>query len=343
MSLELVRRPNTKYWYARGTINGERVTVSLRTADKDEAEKRKSEVEHSLRSETPGGGLVTFAYAAQAYATFRQPSNMDGTNIARLVALFGKKLVSEVTHADLVRAANIIKPEGKAATKNRHVMIPGAAILHYAANNGWREWIRIKKFKEPEPKTRYVTAAHEAWLLEAAKIEDEQEALKEAKSRKRKKPAPKDKALLLLWLFRQGDRISDTLRTRYEDCDLVERTVRRHISKTDTTIILPLDDEICAILRVMQEQGKTGRIFHWKYRWGVEKWIRQLCSELEIEFTPHRARHTVGKRLSDAGVSLRLIMDKLGHKDSKSSLRYQRGDVESVRHASQKLVQKTGE
>ncbi len=93
----------------------------------------------------------------------------------------------------------------------------------------------------------------------------------------------------------------------------------------------------------IETRKKTeGPIFPWRTRWGVEKWLRILCQKLEISFTPHMARHTVGKRLSEAGVSLRIIMDKLGHKDSKSSLRYQRGDLETIREASKalKLVQR---
>ena len=42
--------------------------------------------------------------------------------------------------------------------------------------------------------------------------------------------------------------------------------------------------------------------------------------------------------MSESGISLRLIMDKLGHKDEKSSMRYQRGDIESLRQASKSLI-----
>ncbi len=39
------------------------------------------------------------------------------------------------------------------------------------------------------------------------------------------------------------------------------------------------------------------------------------------------------------GASLRTIMDRLGHTDVKSSLRYQAGDIEVVREAGRKLPQ----
>jgi hypothetical protein len=42
------------------------------------------------------------------------------------------------------------------------------------------------------------------------------------------------------------------------------------------------------------------------------------------------ARHTAGTQLNAQGASLRTIMERLGHSDVKSSLRYQAGDVGNV-------------
>lgn len=325
MPLKLIPpgKRGSRFYYARGTINGERFTASLNTTDKAKAEKRKAELELRLINDD-GGDDVTFAYAAEAYSAWRNPKHPDATNIPRLVAVLGNKLVREITQHDLVRAADIIAPNKAPATRNRAVIRPAASILHYAATNKWCDWLRVKTFREPTPKTRFVTDTHEEWLLQAVENEPQ-------------------KRLLLLWLFRQGDRISDTLRTKFEDCDLSERTILRHISKTDRTVTLPLDDEICAMLAAMNPDGeRKGRIFRWQTHHGADRWIKRLCDRLGIIFTPHMARHTLGKRLSDAGVSLRVIMDALGHKDSKSSLRYQRGNVESIRDA-KKLVQKKGE
>jgi integrase len=53
------------------------------------------------------------------------------------------------------------------------------------------------------------------------------------------------------------------------------------------------------------------------------------------------ARHTVGTMLNAQGASLRTIMDRLGHTDVKSSLRYQGGDIEVVREAGKRLPRLT--
>ena len=49
------------------------------------------------------------------------------------------------------------------------------------------------------------------------------------------------------------------------------------------------------------------------------------------------ARHTVGTMLNAQGGFLRIIMDRLGPADVKSSLRYQAGDIEVVREAINRL------
>jgi integrase len=274
MPLKLVRRKGSPYWYVRGTIRGERVTCSTGTANKDDAEIFKADYESAfLRGNPTGDGDVTFAYAASAYSSWRNPKEPDITNITRLVAVLGEKLVQSITQDDLVQAANVIKFGRHPATKNRAVIRPASAILHYAANNKWCDWLRIKTFREPAPKTRFVTEAHEQWLLEAVTGDE-------------------NKRLMLLWIFRQGDRISDIVRVRHEDCDLSAMTVRRYISKTDTTVTLPLDDEICSIL---EKRGKTdGPIFPRRTRWGVNRWLKKHCNGLGLDLTPHMGRHTVG-------------------------------------------------
>lgn len=318
MPLKLVRRSKSPYWHARGCVQGfGRCTFSLRTTDKAEAERRKAEIEAELYRPQRGDN-VTFAIAAEHYAASRNLSDIDIQNIANLNAVIGDMNVTDVTQATLIQTADRIKKGKAAATRNRHVLTPAAAILHYAAKNDWCKHIEVSKLQEPPPKTRSVSDDVIDKLFAAVKGDEE-------------------KTLILLWMFRQGDRVSDILATRYDDCDLTARTLRRYIGKTRRTITVPLDDDICQILVQRVSNGADGRIFHWKYRFGVERWLRILCRKLDVVFTPHMARHTVGKKLSNSGASVRTIMDKLGHADVKSSMRYQNTEIDTLRKASNVL------
>lgn len=75
---------------------------------------------------------------------------------------------------------------------------------------------------------------------------------------------------------------------------------------------------------------REGWVFPWRTKSGVYAWLRPLRQALGVTFTPHMARHSVGKRHNDAGAGLRTIMARLGHQDVKSSIRYQAEDIEVV-------------
>ena len=63
--------------------------------------------------------------------------------------------------------AHDLFPGRKPETKNRSVIKPAAAILHYAARNKWCEWLRIERFAEAAPVTRAATADQARLLLAA--------------------------------------------------------------------------------------------------------------------------------------------------------------------------------
>lgn len=177
----------------------------------------------------------------------------------------------------------------------------------------------MKRFEGETVKTRFVSDACEQWLRIATKDDEHQN-------------------LFIIWAFKQGDRVSDILQIKYEDLDLERKVVFRYISKSDQYKTLPLDAEICTIIK---DRGITeGLIFPWRTRWGVYAWLRPLCQGLEIEFSPHRARHTLGKRLNDSGAGLKTIMNILGQSDPKSAIRYQETDLASMTEAKARVLGK---
>lgn len=316
-------RKGNRFWIARGTVCGRRVEVSTGTTDKIAAKRFAVEAEREIEREiaesrVPSpGAVVTFAKAARHFEAFRWPGGTpkdDARRLAGLVREIGQKPVGDIVQADLVAAAEALKPIGSPATRNREVITPASAVLHYAADNGWCLWKRIKRHREPKPKTRAVDFDTAAALIGAA----------DGKQR-----------LLLLWLFKQGDRISDALSITWEMIDLTAGTVSHRQGKTENDRVAPLDDEL--VVALANEPGKNGRLFPWRTKSGVYKWLRPLAKGLGITFTPHMARHSVGTWFSAEGAGLRTIMEKLGHSDAKSSLRYQAGDIEVVRQVQNRL------
>jgi integrase len=285
----------------------------------------------------PVGAIPTFGDALRAYAE-RQNLNVDDPRyyldgkptrpgarmqvrrLSRLVAALGDRPVAEIVESDLIALANRAMPQAKASTKNRDVITPARSALALATRQHWRYESAIKKFVEDEPRTRAVNLAAEEALIAAT-------------------PEGSKKRLLLLWLFRQGSRITETLEVRWRrpvddvgiDLELevagIQGVVDMYRGKDGKVKRFALATEVKAELARIPASEREGALFPWRDRHGVYRWLRPLAKELGIAFSPHCARHTVGTRLSALGASLRTSMDVLGHADPASSLRYQASNL----------------
>lgn len=329
-------RKGNKFWIAIIKAGGRRVETSTKALTKTDAKRVAEQVERKLLTAQPprAGDVVTFGEAARRYAAFKQIDLDDlgaqrgrqretATRLLKLIAALGRERLADISHATLVACANKLHGHHTAQTRNREVMCPAAAILHYAAKNNWVPWLRIDLFKQPKAKTRAVSFAVASALIEAAPAGPQQR--------------------LLVWLFCQGTRISDSLRVQWADIDLKRGTFRLHIAKTDTYVEMPLHAEVIEVLAAVPPEAQHGALFPWSDRSSVYAWLAPLSERvLGQRVTPHQARHSVGSWLAQDGANLPTIMKKLGHLDVKSSLRYQTVDIETVRAASERLPRLRG-
>jgi integrase len=345
MALKLVEpgKRRNKFWLAYGKVDGKVVSQSTGESNRAKANAWLKEFERQRRAMTAviPKDQRTFGQAARAYLRFRgidldhaegPAQRAEIRRIRRLLDVLDTRLIVELSSADLHQAAQQIYPAGQPSTLNREALRPAAAILHYASDNGWCPHLRIKLFAEKPPKTRALAAELDDALLAGIP------AGKRSTSRRGSDPVLR--RLVVLWFLRQGTRVSDTLRITWDDIKLDRETFSLFVSKTKTWHDFALDPEIVEALQAIPLADRTGPVFPWKQKTGVYKWLRPLTRELKIAFTPHMGRHSVGKRMNDAGLGLRTIMETLGHADHKSSLRYQAGDIEVVRAGLRTLAAK---
>lgn len=329
MSLKLLApgKRRNKTYYIIGSLDGNKVEKSTGTDDRQLSKEVLATFLEDYRKVKKVKKFMSFAQAADGYKSSHALSSEDTARIDYICGHIGGMPVMDVVKDDIYRVAEA-KYAGrkiKASTKNRYIITPASAVLNYAAANNWRAPIEISRFKEATPAPRYVTPDLERILNRAL--------------RKKHTPNRVQKRLLLLWIFRQGDRISDILRVRYEHCNLDNKTIMRHVSKSDRYVVLPLDETICRYLRRRPE--REGPIFIWRTRFGAAQWLQKLSKKLGVAFTPHMGRHTLGKRLNDAGAGLKTIMQILGQSDPRSAIRYQTTGIEELRTAKNKA--KVGE
>ena len=313
------KRKGNRVYIIRGTVDGQRFELSAQTTDKAKAERDAPSLVASAlaagadeqRDIDPS--VLTFEQACRLYIA-RGVSGREERRLEKLYPVLGARRQKDIVEADIVAAANALYPKDTNQTRNRNVVTPVSSVLHYAAKNKWRDWLRIARFKEPKPKTR-------------AASRDVRKILLANTTGKRR--------LLILWLFGQGTRITDTVRVEWPHLSLQAGTVELWVAKTREWRTLPLDD---ALLAALANEDKGKPLWPWKTRDGVYKWLQPLCKRLGIAFTPHMARHSVGAWLNESGAGLRTIMDALGHESPVSSMRYQSAGVEVVREAKRKMA-----
>lgn len=314
-----------KHWSMRGTpiAGGDRIEESTGQTTREAAEQYIALYEAELLRQSNSTIAPTFRDVAERYKS--EKNHLDRLDIRRvnaLIALLGDKPVTEVNRKSLVDVADIMGDKWTNATKNRAVIIPGAAILHYAADHEWRDDIRIKRFKTKKSPPRDASPETAIKIIKAAPDGDEK--------------------LLLLWMFCCGDRITDALEIECKYIDWKNAIYRHYNSKNDQWREAPIDNMIIQYARKIQKYGlKEGRLFpRWKYRWSVYKWLKPLAKRLDVEFTPHMGRHFLGKLFKDNRAGQGLTMERLGHQDTESSMIYQAKNVEAVRRVTRDSLKK---
>jgi integrase len=358
------RRKGNTFYIARGRVGGRLVEFSTKTTDKAAAERfaiaALAELaalgrERDADAEPGQPQVKTFRDAALAYTAFRYPPLAEAERAAllagdakareklkridraikeinRLIAELGTRPLATITHADLVATALKLYPTHMASSRNRLAITPASAILHYAADQGWCAYQRLARFREPRAVTRAVDMESAQTLISAAQALGHVEMM-----------------AALTFLFGQGMRISDAIAIEWPRLDLTRGTIEVDIDKTDDTVEKALQDDVRAALAALpagpESRGKTvGHVFPWRNRWAFYRALEPVLAATGIKFTPHMARHSLGKWLNASGAGLRSIMDILDHKDPKSSMRYQSTDVKGQRLALEnvgKIVGKT--
>jgi integrase len=289
------RSPN---WTARGSEFGRRVEFSTGTRDRRQAEETvKAYLETLIRERI---GAKTFAYAIDAYCAYKHPGKTERKWFARMKAMFGDKRLEEVIHADLVQVIERYMPEASNAYKNRAVITPASAVLHYAAKQRWCPYVKMERYKVPKESQRQPARREDVGALLGA--------------------TSGPKHLLFAILFETGLRISDALALTAPAGTSDLGYVR--LQKTRSQLLAPISSDLQYLIAA-SARYHGDHLFPWRSRWSVYKWLRPLCRELGVEYTPHRSRHALATDLQLAGRSDAEAAKYGGWSDPQSLRRYQ--------------------
>ena len=122
-----------------------------------------------------------------------------------------------------------------------------------------------------------------------------------------------------------GARLSELLRLRWSDINMKTRRAHVHETKNGTPRVLPLTDELVALLLPLQEVGngmlfpgtKPGKPFEFRPHWN------DAVKAAGVEnFRFHDCRHSCASYLAQNGATLIEIAEILGHKQLEVTKRY---------------------
>lgn len=302
MPYKLVPPGKRRFWYVRGTIDRQRFEVSTGETDRRRAETWAAEYVAALgRDAVPDDGPIAFDRAAELFMAWRRPRPAEERLIRRVAAWFAGRPLAQIRHAHIVEAANAILPAATGATRNRKVVVPIAAVMHYAAEQGWVEYRRFRKFPEPRRSPRQ-PASDDAMAALMSAVDGHRRAI-------------------LAVLYETGLRITDALNIEWAAVNLPAGRLLAKVGKTDERIAIPLSAPLVAMLAGLPKGGRY--VFPWRTRRGVYAWLKPLREQLGVAYTPHQSRHALATAALEAGMPDRAAADLGAWRDARSLHRYQ--------------------
>lgn len=245
-------------------------------------------------------------------------------NSKAVLGFFGADTpVQDITLDDIDRfVAHLLNERGNSGgTVNRKLSCL-SRILRTAFERGKLEKMpKMPKRREAEHRIRFLSPEEEArmlTILEATATQDVQDAI--------------------LCLLYTGFRCGELWRLECRDIDLERGTLTAWKTKNHHPRTVPIVGRIRPIIeRRMQACGGTGRLFPM----GSNDWLRRPWDILRYhmgmdddpQFVPHMLRHTCATRLSQAGVSMPIIKEWMGHTSITTTARYAHFSPSDLRHA----------
>ena len=326
--LKIVQRKGSPYYYLRGTVRGQPVFESSKTADREIADaiRIKREAELLERSVHGAAATVSFLEAAVLYLE----AGGERRYLKPLIDFFGSMKLAQIDQAAIDRAARVLKPDAKPATVNRQIYAPMAAVLHFATERKLCEYVKIKRLKESKGRARWLQPNEAERLITACSPH---------------------MVPLVTFLFYTGARLSEALYLDWREVDLARRRVVFLDTKNGEDRGVPLHPRVFEALanlphregRVFLRPGrKVGRnrreMVPYARREGgggqIDTGFKAACRRAGItDFHPHDCRHTWATWLYRETRDLRQLMEIGGWKSIKMVERYTHVNPDHLRSA----------
>lgn len=334
------------FWY-----DGQRYRKSWGTISKTLA----MEKERRYRNEVAGGKhrirarrirFEKFAAKYLEYArTHKKPSSAkrDESAINMMAPFFRNRLLSDINPFMVERYKRQRREEGRAVSTVNNDLKALKGICKKAFEWGYLTqnfMTGVRLMPEDNEKMWVLTPEEEARLIEACEARPQHE---------------KYLADLVRFALNSGMRLAEIRGLRKIDVHMAERFVLVRDTKNHENRRVPINDALKAVIEwrlainpaaefLFHRKGGHRLTLLTKSFWTavakaglIRKETDAAGSLKTVRFRFHDLRHTFGSRIGMAGADLKTIMEIMGHKTSKMSMRYQHPTPEHKLAAVQKL------
>lgn len=291
----------------------------------------------------PTNSKITFKEFSEKYlstyaATSLKPSSYNRTKdiINRvLTPFFGDKKLSEIRPEDVEAFRTQRLKKVSPSTVNREFSRL-RSIFYKAVEWGFLRaypFKSIKELKEPPGKVRFITPEEFERLLWACHPES---LLQNPNNwgRKFSKLLSDYLKPIVIIAFHTGMRMGEILNLKWQDVNLITRTISIETAKSNHRRIIPINNTLYQIFLSLQNNSTEEKIFPNIYNQQLTNAFSRACKRAGINnFRFHDLRHSFASYLAMAQQNLRTIQILLGHKDFRMTMRYSHLSDQTLKEA----------
>ncbi len=270
--------------------------------------------------------FVERRYWPTVKATFSGGEELRARSIldAQILPRFGGTKLAKLRREDIERWQADRRGEVSASTANKELMrlnhlLNRAVAWGYLRANPARG---IKRGKEAPGRVRYLSAEERERLLNGAQVSVKAQDGRTWVTRREPNPALR---LYILAALQTGARRGELANLLWTDVDMKARTISFRYTKNGLSRSVPMTDTLRAVLLALPRPlAPDTHVFPEREPKVLTRAFSRLVADLKIpNLRFHDLRHDAASTLTMAGVPQRTVMEILGHRDPRMTMRYQ--------------------
>lgn len=346
----LVKRGNSKFWYAQFQIDHQTIVRSTKTSDRKVALQVAAKILADVHAELLLGkkASITLETALHRFANskFGTPNhrNLESQIRVILALLSGSISLIKVNSDTLERFRQKRLSQGCASQTIKHGINCLMGAIQLARKDGYQSpSITVPLVRTPNSRMRYLSNEEERRLLHELSPTRVVNGLSAAPSRREdRRKWMQDNYDLVVMLIDTGARYSEIANIAWKEIDLNRGEIRLWRSKVQNESVIYMTDRVESILhrRLLESDAPTVFVNKAGEKRGYSAVaIRKAFRRAGLDdCTIHTLRHTHATRLIQNGLSIQEVKAVLGHSDIRTTMRYAHLEQAAVNRKARDVV-----